>query len=624
MTTKILIANRGEIARRILKAAKEKSLIVGVIATPEDKNSLVCQEADQVLIVDSYLNGAQIVQQAKSFGAQLLHPGYGFLSENSAFAQLCEENHINFIGPTSAQIKQLGSKESSKHIAQKCNVPTLASLSSHDLKNIPQSNWKDEFEVKSIYPPYLIKASGGGGGRGMRIVHNFSEIPEQLKRAADEALQAFNDDTVFVERYLSHPRHIEIQVFGDGKGSGVYLGERECSLQRRHQKVIEEAPSVVITPELRAKMGQASLALVKQSKYRGAGTVEFLFDENHNFFFLEMNTRLQVEHPVTELVYNVDLVHAQIDLALGKWPFENRVDLQNPAPTGVALEARILAEDPRQNFMPTPGVIEFYQEPIGEGIRVDSGVTTGSVILPHFDSMIAKLIVFAPTREQAVIKLQNALKNFVIFGITTNIPFLISLTKRKEFLEGKESTHFIEENLHDLNLPLVCENDLKNLLSFASREKLFNHYQVQSNHFDVVDIFSRQKNLNSISLLNTINFKNFTYPSYLNAKQELEINIDGERIVLENPGYYNQIFASSDQSSHEIKAPMAGKVYDIKAQKGDKVNKGDVLFILESMKMQIEVRASISGYLTNICVEKNQILTGKNTLGILQLHSSDN
>ena len=312
---KLVIANRGEISRRILKAAKQRGYFVAVISTQEDSDSLVCKEADFVLLVTSFLNSNEIVQKSKEWGAHFIHPGYGFLSENSEFAELIERAGITFVGPTPENMKMMGSKEAAKHVANQCSVPTLNALLSHDLKEIPTSEWDKELNKRKIFSPFLVKASGGGGGRGMRIVDNVTELPNAIKRASEEAKASFNDGTVFVERYLTAPRHIEIQVFGDGKGGGVFFGERECSLQRRHQKVIEEAPSSQITPQLREKMGRASLELVKYTKYRGAGTLEFLLDEAGHFYFLEMNTRLQVEHPVTENAYGVDLVHAQFDLA---------------------------------------------------------------------------------------------------------------------------------------------------------------------------------------------------------------------------------------------------------------------------------------------------------------------
>lgn len=560
-----------------------------------------------VLEVDSFLNAQQIIAQAKNWGANLLHPGYGFLSENAQFAKLCEENTIAFVGPTSEQIKILGSKESSKKIAKLCGVPVLASLSSSELKTIKQSEWKSEFEKRGIHSPYLIKASGGGGGRGMRIVENFAVIPETLTRASHEALQAFNDDTVFVERYLQHPRHIEIQIFGDGYGNGVFFGERECSLQRRHQKVIEECPSSVVTQELRNAMGKAALSFVAYTKYRGAGTVEFLLDEKGNFYFLEMNTRLQVEHPVTEMVYGIDLLHMQIDLALGKeWLSNSYTKIKAH---GVALEARILAENPRKKFLPTPGKIEEYIEPQGEGIRVDSGVTKGSTILPTFDSMISKLIVHAENREQAIEKMLYALKNYFIFGITTNIPFLISLVSRKEFLFGEESTHFIEEHLSELNDKLIPQKLIDCFESFVNREQLFSNTQKQQHAH--VNIFSRQLTHDDL------NIEKIPFTSFKNSSGQLEVNIGGEVLKLENPAFYNQLFSHDSISGNEVKSPMAGKVYDVCVESGAKVKKGDLLFIIESMKMQLEVRASQNGIIKDIVVSKGEILMGPNNLATL-------
>lgn len=560
-------------------------------------------------MVDSFLHAQQIVDCAKQWGAHLLHPGYGFLSENAQFAKLCEDNDIIFVGPTSVQIKKLGSKESSKNIAQKCRVPVLPSLLSSELKNLPsKKDWQNEFKKRGIYSPYLIKASGGGGGRGMRVVHTFEEIPESLERAAHEALQAFSDDTVFVERYLTHPRHIEIQVFGDGKGKGVCFGERECSLQRRHQKVIEECPSSVVTDKLRKQMCDAALRIVKHTKYRGAGTVEFLLDEQKNFYFLEMNTRLQVEHPVTEMIYGIDLVHAQIDLALGNWKaFATK-------PRGVALEARILAEDPRRNFLPTPGIIEEYIEPYGDGIRVDTGVQKGSAILPTFDSMIAKLIVYAGDRASAVQKLNYALTHYFIFGITTNIPFLIALTKRDEFLNGQISTHFIEENLAALNQSLISKHLINFVKSHACRETLFAKQKDQA-HQRHVSIFSNQR-LNQFSH-NQFDLTDIQYTKFLNSRGEIELNVDGEIVVLEHPGFYNQRGVSHQENSAEIKSPMAGKIYDILLKNGDYVKKGDLVFVIESMKMQLEVRASQDGILKEVVSQKGDIIMGANTLGVI-------
>lgn len=568
----------------------------------------MCKEADAVFEVDSFLNAQQIIARAKQWKANLIHPGYGFLSENANFAKLCEDNDIIFIGPTSTQIQKLGSKESSKQIARKCGVPVLPSLSSTELKNIPYTKWKKEFEKLDIQAPYLIKASGGGGGRGMRIVNAFDDLQNALERASHEALQAFADDTVFVERYLKHPRHIELQVFGDGRGKGVCFGERECSLQRRHQKVIEECPSTIVTEQLRKQMGDAALALVRRTKYRGAGTVEFLLDTQKNFYFLEMNTRLQVEHPVTEMVYGIDLVHAQIDLALGHWK------PVTPQPQGVAIEARILAEDPRNNFLPTPGTIEQYIEPRGDGIRVDSGVQKGSTILPTFDSMIAKLIVYAENRELAIQKMHYALKNYFIFGIATNIPFLIALVQSPAFLTGQISTHFIEENLHALNQPLLSQDMIDCLQSIPCRDVLFANKK-SSDDPSYLNVFVKQKFHQSIQ--NRFDFQKIEDTKFLNSRKQLEVNIDGEVLILEHPGFYNQNTSCHAEDTAELKSPMAGKVYDILLKNGDIVKKGDLIFIIESMKMQLEVRASQDGIITSIDAQKGDIVLGTHKLGVI-------
>ena len=316
----LVIANRGEIARRILRAARERRYQVAVISTAEDRDALVRTEADEILEVESFLDGEGIVRAARDWGAHLLHPGYGFLSENAEFAEEVEKAGLVFVGPTPENMKALGNKESAKALAERCGVPTLTSLSSKELEGLSADALVDQLASRGISAPYLVKASGGGGGRGMRVVGSAAELPEAVRRGSEEALSGFGDPSVFVECFLTGPRHIEIQVFGDGEGGGVFLGERECSMQRRHQKVVEESPSVVVDDALRESLGKAALALVAETRYRGAGTVEFLLDSEKKFHFLEVNTRLQVEHPVTEMVYGVDLVQAQLDLAEGSWP----------------------------------------------------------------------------------------------------------------------------------------------------------------------------------------------------------------------------------------------------------------------------------------------------------------
>ncbi|MEY4065725.1 MAG: hypothetical protein RIR26_1933, partial [Pseudomonadota bacterium] len=454
---RLVIANRGEIARRILRAGREFGWKVAVISTPEDRDSPVRFEADDVLEVDSFLNAAAVVGAARNWRADLLHPGYGFLSENADFAALVEEAGIAFVGPTPLNMRAMGGKESAKSFAQRCGVPTLEALLSQELKELPVEQWSRVLDKRGIVAPYLVKASGGGGGRGMRIVESVRDLPDAIARASQEAKASFNDATVFVERYLVAPRHVEIQVFGDGHGGGVFWGERECSLQRRHQKVLEEAPSPVVDAPLREKMGAAAMALVAETKYRGAGTVEFLLNDAGEFFFLEMNTRLQVEHPVTELVYGIDLVRAQFELALGQWPagFPDPDVFSVPVPRGVAIEARLLAEDPRAGFLPTPGPLTVYREPSLRHVRVDSGVVEKGRVNDRFDSMIAKIIAHAPTRAAACQVLAEALEQTTVHGCTTNLPFLTAVALHPDYIEGKVSTAWIGQHAEELNKPLI-------------------------------------------------------------------------------------------------------------------------------------------------------------------------
>lgn len=624
---KLLIANRGEIACRILRAAKERGYCTAVIATNDDMDSLICQKADHVIPVSSFLNAKEIVEKALQWQTDFIHPGYGFLSENADFAKLIEQVDMTFVGPTSENMKAMGSKESAKKIAQECHVPTLNALFSKDLENISCEKWKDELEKKEISAPYLVKASGGGGGRGMRIVEKFEDLESAVTRASEEAQSSFGDSIVFIERYLIKPRHIEIQVFGDGCGGGVFFGERECSLQRRHQKVIEESPSSFISKSLRQKMGKASLDLVKKTKYRGAGTVEFLVDENENFYFLEMNTRLQVEHPVTELSYGVDLVHAQLDLASDFWPknFPDPNAFCLLEPSGVSLEARILAEDPKNHFLPTPGKICFYQEPKGEGVRVDSGVISGSVINSNFDSMIAKLIVHGATRALAVEKLKKALSEFIILGCTTNISFLKSIASHPDFLYGKESTSWISENLDELNKSILdasmidffSSKKFSEKLAFVMLGKGILHGVNRTFASSDEDFFEILPGKNDHEFLVKSNKMNLIFYAIRVSKQ-IHISVCGEFFILPNPMYESYQGSKRNQEKTEVHAPMAGKVFDILIEQNDSVETNQVLFILESMKMQLEIRSSLSGKVKMICVEKGQILKGPDLMAVLQ------
>jgi acetyl/propionyl-CoA carboxylase alpha subunit len=430
---KLLVANRSEIACRIFQTAREMGLRTVGIYAPGDEEARHLTYADEIVPVASYLNPESVVQATKSVGATLVHPGYGFLSERPVFARAVEAAGIAFIGPTPETMEAMGGKIDAKEIAERSGVPTLPWAKvkpGEDLKTIAQK----------IGFPLLLKAAAGGGGKGMRRVDRIEEVDSAAESASAEAIAAFGDGTLFLERLVLEPRHIEVQVFGDGKGGGVHFFERECSLQRRHQKVWEEATAPNLADATRKGLFEASMNLVRETKYRSAGTLEFLVDANGAFYFLEMNTRLQVEHPVTELVTGVDLVREQIALALDPKGYV----LPTPsAPRGHAIEVRIYAEDPSQGFMPTPGRVEKLRWPTGTGIRVESGIEEGQTIGTQFDSMLAKLIVHAPTREHAVSRMRFALDETVILGMGTNQSYLRTLAEDPNVISGKVHTGYL-------------------------------------------------------------------------------------------------------------------------------------------------------------------------------------
>lgn len=432
---KLLVANRSEIACRIFQACRELDLTAVALLAPGDEEGRHVTYADEVIRVSSYLNAEEIVKAAVANRIELVHPGYGFLSERSHFAKAVEQAGIRFVGPKAETIDAMGEKTAAKDIATQAGVPTLpwARVSpGEDLKPI----------AKKIGYPVLLKAAAGGGGKGMRKVAQESELQEAAEGASREAKAAFGDGSLFIEKLLENPRHIEVQVFGDGMGGAVHLYERECSLQRRHQKVWEEAQAPRLSQKTRDKLYASALSLAKHVKYRSAGTLEFLVDENENFYFLEMNTRLQVEHPVSELVTGVDLVWAQIHQALD----EKKAAIKEiPSARGHAIEVRLIAEDPAMGFVPTPGKITRLKWPMGAGIRVDSGIEEGQTIGTQFDSMCAKLIVYGESREQALARLEYALQETVILGLGTNQAYLLALLKSQNVRDGKMHTGLLAQ-----------------------------------------------------------------------------------------------------------------------------------------------------------------------------------
>jgi acetyl-CoA carboxylase biotin carboxylase subunit len=447
MIKKILIANRGEIAVRIIKACKELGIPTVAIYSQIDKNSLHVQFADEAYCVgssplESYLNFENILSVIKKSNADAVHPGYGFLSENPDFVEFLEKNGIIFIGSSSESIRKLGLKTQAREMMEKAGVPVIPGMKGKFDQNI--ATFKKEAE--RIGYPVLIKASAGGGGKGMRIAENEQELEMNLESAKRECLKSFGDDTVYIEKYIKEPRHIEFQVLADKFGNIVHLYERECSIQRRYQKIIEETPSTALDEKLRKRMAEAAITVIKTAKYYNAGTVEFLLDKNNNFYFLEVNTRLQVEHPITEVTTGIDIVKEQIKIAAGE---KLSIKQEDVIKRGHAIECRIYAEDPENNFLPSPGKILYVKEPIGPGIRVDSGIYSGIEIPIYYDPIISKLIAWANTREETRRKIDLALSNYIILGIKTTIKFLKDVINHPAFIKGETYTNFI--NTHFKN-----------------------------------------------------------------------------------------------------------------------------------------------------------------------------
>ena len=438
---RILIANRGEIALRIIRACRELGIESVVIYSEEEKDSLQVKFSDKSYNIGkpkNYLNIKKMINLAKQADCDAIHPGYGFLSENPKFAKLCEKKGIKFIGPSSKMIKKLGDKVEAKKVMLKANVPVMEGIK-EDLKS-----YKHALRVvKQIGFPVIIKASAGGGGKGMRIVTKEEELENAYENASKEAENAFGDASVYIERYLEEPRHIEFQIMADRYGNVIHLGERDCSIQRRHQKLVEESPSPALTHELREAMGSAAVKAIMAIGYEGAGTVEFLLDKSRNFYFIEMNTRIQVEHGVTEMVTNVDLVKEQIKLAEGAKLAYKQEDIKI---TGHAIECRINAEDPLNGFAPSPGTIVNYLPPGGPGIRISSSAHTGYKILPQFDSLIALIICYGRTRHEAIERMKRALDEFIVDGVKTTIPFHKLVLSKRQFLKGNVTTSFIANN----------------------------------------------------------------------------------------------------------------------------------------------------------------------------------
>jgi 3-methylcrotonyl-CoA carboxylase alpha subunit len=651
---KVLIANRGEIAVRVIRAVQDLGIRAVAIHSEADANALHVRMADEAYslggndLAETYLNIDKIVGIAKICGAGAIHPGYGFLSENSLFVKACDDAGIVFIGPNTLAMKIMGNKIESREALKDSGIPMTAGIIG-DIKTLLKRAGEIPF-------PIMIKAAAGGGGKGMRIVHKEDNLAEMLESTSREAKSYFGDGTVFIEKYIEDPRHIEIQVLGDNYGNVIHLFERECSIQRRHQKIIEESPSPTLTPEIRSKMGETAVRIAKTIGYNNAGTVEFLVDKDLNFYFLEMNTRVQVEHPVTEMVTGIDIVKEQIYIAAGK---KLDIDQESVTQHGHAIECRIYAEDPASNFLPSPGVMSYYLEPEGEGIRVDTGIMEATTIHSFYDPLICKLITWDETREDARNKMIRALDQFIIHGIRTNIGYLKELLIHPAYIQNQITTKYCDEHTADLvaalkqgkeHVPLYIPGLAYYLYDFNCRQEpetiegndIWNHISYWR------DIMELEGHVEGAPFRFSIeSIKKGAYQIITaDGRHEIQVRICGEgyfEMILD--GRQVEFFISTDEEGNghvsylgsifqvkrddmllrnqeilgsfdagggkidgKIISPMPGKVIQIKVEKGDKVIKGQTLLIVEAMKMENYITAPMDGIVEQINVKVGEMV----------------
>ena len=634
---KLLIANRGEIACRIIKTAHEMGISCVAVYTEADSNSPFVRMADEaVKLSDTYLNGKEIIEAAKRTGAQAIHPGYGFLSENAKFSRDVQKEGLIWVGPSSRVITSMGDKLKAKDIAEKAGVPTL-----------PMTT--DPKKANTIGYPILIKAAAGGGGKGMRIVEDKKDLKEAIAGAQREALTGFGDDRVFIERYVASSRHIEIQILGDSHGNVVHLGERECSIQRRHQKIIEESPSPRVDSEMRATMGDAAIKLAKKLKYESAGTVEFLVDDKTGeFWFLEVNTRLQVEHPVTEEVTGKDLVYEQLRIARGEELGYSQEDISWK---GSSIEARLYAEDPSKDFLPATGTLIAYENDTNIDARWDTGIEQGSVVGTDFDPMLAKVITKGKTRIDAANKLALALETMHIGGVTTNRDFLVASLRTKDFLDGKTTSDFIEKT--NPQRAVILEGSmLENALSAAAlwiqgqnresanilkeiptgwrnsrlpRQKIIFRYLEKDLEVTYKANRDGSFDVNDGTVARVVKWTSSGIDIEVNNSRFFsKVTRDNDNIVVHGP-WGDALFKilprftlpGSEAQAGGLIAPMPGKVVDLKVKTGSKVKKGDTLVILEAMKMEHQVKAPEDGKITKVLIKKDDQLENGALLMVL-------
>ena len=634
---KLLIANRGEIASRIISSAHDMGISCVAIYTEADKDTPYVREADQAFkLSDSYLNSKEILDIALKSNSDAIHPGYGFLSENAAFANQVKKLNIKWVGPSSNAIKKMGDKLTAKEIAIKANVPTLPMTS-------------DPKKANSIGYPILVKAAAGGGGKGMRIVEKAKDLKESIKAAEREAEGGFGDKRVFLERYIKRSRHIEIQILGDAFGNIVHLGERECSIQRRHQKIVEESPSPMVDEEMREKMGEAAIKLASKLKYESAGTVEFLVDEKtKEFWFLEVNTRLQVEHPVTEEVTGIDLVKEQLRIVSGEELGYEQEDIDF---YGSSIEVRLYAEDPGNDFLPVTGKMIAFEPSDDPLVRWDVGIESGSNITANFDPMLAKVISFGETRLEAANKLALALENSHFGGMKTNRDYLVSILRSKEYLDGDTTTDFVER----VNLNSEIDLTEEEIFNFAKVGAMWMQGKNRSEAMVLQNIQSGWNNARlpyqevKLSLEDQeyrVKYKSLKDGNFVSAESEIirmfdwyedfidveisnvryrsKITMDDNLLLIQTHkgNLLFKILPKFNITQEEVikgglTAPMPGKVVEIKIKKGSNIKKGDTLVILEAMKMEHKVLAPDNGKIKEVLIKENDQVENGQTLVVL-------
>jgi acetyl-CoA carboxylase biotin carboxylase subunit len=648
--TKILVSNRGEIAVRIIRTARKMGIATVAVYAEADRNSLHVREADEarcigeVELSETYLNISKIIAVTKETGCDAIHPGYGFLAENPLFVEACDAAGIIFIGPSADVMRVMGNKIKARAFVKKAGVPVTEGLTGKR-ETLLQAKSKIGF-------PVLLKAAAGGGGKGMQIVHEEKELEEALESTSRQALAYFGDDTIYLEKYLDEPRHIEFQILGDNYGNVIHLFERECSIQRRYQKIIEESPSPTLTPELREKMGAAAVRIGKKIGYTNAGTIEFLVDKELNFYFLEMNTRIQVEHPVTEMVTGTDMVEEQIRIADGH---SLRLKQETLRQNGHAIECRIYAEDPEHDFRPSPGKMTLYREPVMDHIRIDKGITADTEITSSYDPMICKLVSWGNDREEARRRMTEALREYVIHGIRTNIAYLSRLLASRAFITNSISTKFCDEHTPELiteilkdrkripaHLPLIgyllyslgIRNNRETLKGNPAgiwnaigywREQMKIRIKSGEQEHTVVIALSQDprykfvigdeifpiEQLHEETFTLTFSLNGISYQVYVSGdtKGMGSVSFEGHIFEMQRQDFLPESvlpvrFESSDHSN-EVYSPMPGKVIKLFVNAGEKVSRGDVLLIIEAMKMENSIISPADGIVERINVILN-------------------